>query len=76
MGNPPANDMDAQAAVDYQYRRRTYAISKGIIETNILQPLREQYADTTREKAYSGTLFMPLVAHYGCATKDKPLIRA
>ena len=31
---------------------------------------------TTREKAYSGALFLPLVAHYGCATKDKPLIRA
>src|SRR3954469_24688251 len=45
VGNPPANDMDAQAAIDYQYRRRTYAIAKGIIETSIPQPLREEYAD-------------------------------
>src|SRR3954462_3197378 len=37
--------MDAQAAVDYQYHRRTYAISKGIIETSIPQPLRDQYAE-------------------------------
>src|ERR1044072_2277277 len=45
VGNPPANKMDAQAAVDYQYRRRTYTISKGIIETSIPQPLREQYGE-------------------------------
>ena len=45
VGNPPANNMDAQAAVDYQYRRRTYAISKGVIETSIPQPFREQYAE-------------------------------
>src|SRR4051812_5758359 len=45
VGNPPANDMDSQAVVDYQYRRRTYAISKGVIETSILQPLREEYAE-------------------------------
>src|ERR1041384_4984104 len=45
VGNPPANDMDAKAAIDYQYRRRTYAIAKGIIETSIPQPLREEYAD-------------------------------
>ena len=37
---------------------------------------RPSYPPTTREKAYSGALFFPLVAHYGCATKDKPLIRA
>src|SRR4051812_2830934 len=37
--------MDAQAAIDYQYRRRTYAIAKGIIETSIPQPLREEYVD-------------------------------
>src|SRR3954468_18661769 len=45
VGNPPANNMDAQAAADYQYRRRTYAISKGVIETSNLQPLREQYVE-------------------------------
>src|SRR4051812_27167634 len=45
VGNPPANDVDAQAAIDYQYRRRTYAIAKGIIETSIPQPLREEYDD-------------------------------
>ena len=45
VGNPPTNDMDAQAAIDYQYRRRTYAIAKGIIETSIPQALREEYAD-------------------------------
>src|SRR3954469_16242197 len=45
VGNPQANDSNAQAAIDYQYRRRTYAIAKGIIETNIPQPLREEYAD-------------------------------
>src|ERR1041384_742668 len=45
VGPPPTNDMDAQAAIDYQYRRRTYAIAKGIIETSILQALREEYAD-------------------------------
>src|SRR3954463_652147 len=37
--------MHAQAATDYQYRRRTYAISKGVIETSIPQPLRERYAE-------------------------------
>ena len=31
VGNPPANDMDACAATDYQNHRRTYAISKGVI---------------------------------------------
>src|ERR1044072_3531716 len=45
VGNPPGNDMDAQAAVDYQYRRRTYAISKGVIETSIPQHIREEYAE-------------------------------
>ena len=45
VGNPPSNNMDAQAAVDCQYHRRTYAISKGVIETNIPQPLCEQYAE-------------------------------
>ena len=45
VGNPPANNMDAQAAIDYHYRRRTYAIAKGIIEISIPQPLREEYAD-------------------------------
>src|SRR3954467_3248239 len=45
VGNPPANDMDARAAIDYQYRRRTYAISKGVIETSIPQALREEYAE-------------------------------
>ena len=44
VGNPPSNDMYAQAAIDYQNRRRTYAISKGVIETSIPQPLREEYA--------------------------------
>src|ERR1043165_3696169 len=45
VGNPPANDMDARAAADYQNRRRTYTISKGVIETSIPQELCEQYAD-------------------------------
>src|SRR3954465_6088047 len=45
VGNPPVNDMDAREATDYQNRRRTYAISKGVIETNILQDLHDQYAD-------------------------------
>ena len=45
MGNPPANDMDVRAATDYQNRRSTYAISKGVIETSIPQPLREEYAE-------------------------------
>ena len=45
VGNPPTNKMDAQAAVDYQYRRRTYAISKGVIETSIPQHIREEYAE-------------------------------
>src|ERR1043165_3599634 len=44
-GNPPTNNMDAQAAIDHHYRRRTYAIAKGIIETSIPQPLREEYAN-------------------------------
>src|SRR4051812_792998 len=44
-GNPPSNDMDAQAAIDYQYRRRTYAISKGVIETSIPQAMHEEYAE-------------------------------
>src|SRR4051812_10027747 len=30
---------------------------------------------TTRKGPYSGVLFLPLVAHFKCATKDKPLIR-
>ena len=45
VGNPPANDKDAQAVTDYQNHRRTYAISKGVIETSISQELREQYAE-------------------------------
>src|SRR3954462_4988214 len=45
VGNPPANNMDAQAAIDHHYHRRTYAIAKGIIETIIPQSLREEYAD-------------------------------
>ena len=45
VGNPPANDMDARAATDYQNHRRTYAISKGVIETSIPQALREEYAE-------------------------------
>src|SRR3954470_16750198 len=45
VGNPPANDMDARATTDYQNRRRTYAISKSVIETCIPQNLRHQYAD-------------------------------
>src|ERR1041385_3879200 len=45
VGNPPANDMDARAATDYQNRRRTYAISKSVIETSIPQALREEYAE-------------------------------
>ena len=49
VGNPPANNMDAQTAIDYHYRRRTYAISKGIIETSIPQPLCEEYADLDTE---------------------------
>src|ERR1041385_2411640 len=45
VGNPPANDMDARAVTDYQNRRRTYAISKCVIETSIPQALREEYAE-------------------------------
>ena len=45
VGNPPANDMDAQEAIDYQYRRRTYTISKGVIETSIPQELCEEYPE-------------------------------
>ena len=45
VGNPPANDMDARAATDYQNRRRTYAIFEGVIETSTPQALREEYAE-------------------------------
>src|SRR3954470_7062614 len=47
VGNPPANDMDARAATYYQNSRRTYAISKGVIETSIPQALHDEYADDT-----------------------------
>src|SRR4051812_22452573 len=43
VGNPPANNMDAQAAVNYHYRRRTFAMAKSIIETSIPEALREGY---------------------------------
>src|ERR1041385_4545636 len=45
VGNPPANDMDARAATDYQDCQRTYAISKSVIEPSIPQALREEYAE-------------------------------
>src|SRR3954464_15792767 len=45
VGNPTTNDMDERAATDYKNRRRTYTISKSVIETSIPQVLRHQYAD-------------------------------
>ena len=45
VGNPPVNNMDEQVMSDYQYRRRTYAMAKSVIEVCIPQNVRHLYHD-------------------------------
>src|SRR3954463_15856307 len=47
VGEPPGNNMDEKVMLDYHNRRRTYSISKSVLEVCIPQVLCDQFKETS-----------------------------